>query len=520
MRTETRVGIFVIGAVLVFLYLSFNIGALRIDQKNYDTYISFFDDTGGLDKKAAVKTSGVHVGWVEAIYLREGGKAEVHLKINKAYRLALNAYAMITQETLLGGKIIDLDVGDFSTGTLPPGTALAMPGKSTTNISDVIDQARDIAQNVSDIAYSFKTVFASREGRQQLESTLRNAADATENIASIADSIDRVIVKKEQAIGGIIDNLDSTIGTLKVEIPKVADSINDTARAITYDVVPEIVKAGPMFEAVGDAAGQVKSGFGQAEQVLTKINNGTGVVGKLINEPETYDDLRSTIHGIKEYVNKMQAMLVYVDAHSETIFKYNQNKGFMDIKIRPSHDYFYQIQVCSDDFGTIERHVENVTRRDAHGDVISTDSLLQGDYDHRLKYADTVERVVRKKNTYSFGVQFGKRFDRLTFRLGLIEGMIGGGIDFYVPLNTDMVHWITTLEVYDMQGIKRLNDNRMHIKWSNKVMFMNNLYTCFGLDDIVSRYSASPFVGFGLRFSDSDIKYFFSLFAGIGAAGK
>ncbi len=520
MRTETRVGIFVIGAVLVFLYLSFNIGALRIDQKNYDTYISFFDDTGGLDKKAAVKTSGVHVGWVEAIYLRDGGKAEVHLKINKAYRLALNAYAMITQETLLGGKIIDLDVGDFSTGTLPPGTALAMPGKSTTNISDVIDQARDIAQNVSDIAYSFKTVFASREGRQQLESTLRNAADAAENIASIADSVDRVVVKKEQAIGAVIDNLDGTMRSLNTEVPKVADSINTTARAITHDIVPELVKAGPMFEAVGDAADSVKTGFGEAEQVFAKINNGTGVVGKLINQPETYDDLRTTIHGIKEYVNKMQSMQVYVDAHSETLFKYNYNKGIMDIKIRPSHDYFYQIQVCSDEFGTIERHVDQFVRKDAHGDLLSTDSLAEDDYEHRLKYADSIERVSRKKHSYNFGVQFGKRFDRLTLRMGLIEGMIGGAVDFYVPLNTDMVHWITTLEVYDMQGIKRLNDNRLHLKWINKVLFMKNLYTCFGLDDIVSRGSATPFVGFGLRFSDSDIKYFMSLFAGIGVAGK
>jgi len=421
---------------------------------------------------------------------------------------------------LLGGKIIDLDVGDFSTGTLPPGTALAMPGKSTTNISDVIDQARDIAQNVSDIAYSFKTVFASREGRQQLESTLRNAADAAENIASIADTVDRVVVKKEQALGAVIDNLDGTMRSLNTEVPKVATSINNTARAITHEVVPELVKAGPMFNAVGDAAGQVKSGFGQAEQVLTKINNGTGVVGKLINESETYDDLRTTIHGIKEYVNKMQSMQVYIDCHSETIFKYNQNKGFMDIKIRPSHDYFYQLQVCSDDAGSVERYIETAVRKDAHGDVLRTDSLDETDYIHRLKYPDTIERVVRKKNTYSFGVQFGKRFDRLTLRMGLIEGVIGGGIDYYVPLNTDLVHWITSLEVYDMQGIKRLNDNRMHLKWTNKVLFMKNLYTCFGLDDIVSRGSASPFVGFGLRFSDADIKYFMALFAGIGAAGK
>jgi phospholipid/cholesterol/gamma-HCH transport system substrate-binding protein len=502
-KTETRVGIFVISSVLVFLYLSFNIGALRIDQKNYDTYISFFDDTGGLDLKALVKTSGVRVGWVEAIHLREGGKAEVHLKINKAYKLALNAYAMIQQETLLGGKIVELDQGDFSTGTLSPGTTLAMPGKSTTNVGDLIDQCRDIAQNVSDVAYSFKTVFSSREGRQQLEGTLRHVSEASENVASISDSLDRIVTKKETVIASAIDNVEATARELRVAVPKITHVVTDSAPTIT---------------AVKEASDKVRDGFSEAEQVLSKINTGKGVVGKLINEDETYDDLRRTIHGIKEYVHRMQSLQIYVDMHSESLFKYGRNKGFMDIKIRPSHDYFYQIQVCADDFGTFDRQVEQVVRRDSYGDELKTNGLE--DMRHRLKYADTVERVVRQKNTYTFGVQFGKRFDRLALRIGLIEGLIGAAADYYVPLNTDMVHWITSLEVFDMQGIKRLNDNRPHLKWINKLMVMRNLYTCFGIDDIISRENASPFWGIGLRFTDADLKYFLSMLAGIGSTGK
>lgn len=518
MRTETRVGIFVIGAVLVFLYLSFNIGALRIDQKNYDTYISFFDDTGGLEQKAAIKTSGVRVGYVEAIYLREGGKAEVHMKILKANKLALNAYAMIQQETLLGGKIVELDAGDFSTGILAPGTTLAMPGKSTTSVGDLIDQCRDIAQNVSDVAYSFKTVFSSREGRQQLENTLRNASEAAENIAHLSDAVDRVVSKKESIISTTIDNLDETMRELRTGVPKVTRAIDATAADIRAKVIPEIVKAGPTFEAVQEAAVQAKEGFREAEQVLEKINNGKGVVGKLINEDETYADLKKTIHGLKEYVSRIESLQIYLDMHNETLFKYSRNKGFLDLTIRPSHDYFWRIQICSDDYGTIDRTVENIVRRDSYGDRIATTGL--DSLHDQLKFADTVERVVRRKNTYNFSAQFCKRFDRLVFRVGLIEGVFGGGIDYYVPLNTDMIHWMTTLEVYDFQGIKRLDDNRMHIKWINKVMFMRNVYTCFGIDDIVSRGNASPFVGFGLRFSDSDLKYFLSLIAGSGASGK
>jgi len=517
-RTETRVGIFVISAVLVFLYLSFNIGALRIDQKNYDTYISFFDETGGLDVKAAVKTSGVRIGYVESIYLREGGKAEVHLKILKSYKLALNAYAMINQETLLGGKIVELDVGDFSTGTLAPGTTLAMPGKTMTSVGDLIDQCRDIAQNVSDIAYSFKTVFSSREGRQQLESTLRNAAEAAENIASVSEVVDRVLTRKEQALGSAIENIDGAMKEMRLAVPKVARSIDEVASDISRKVVPEIVKAGPALESVQKAAGKASEALEETKQVMAKVNSGKGIVGKLINEDdETYDDLRRTVHGLKEYVHRMESLQIYIDMHSETLFKYSRSKGYVDIKVRPSHDYFYQFQVCSDSFGVIDRTVEDVVRRDATGNVLSAASL---ELNQQLKYADTIERTMRRKDAYSFGFQFCKRFDRLVMRIGLIEGVVGGGLDYYVPLNTDAIHWVTSFDIFDLQGIKRINDNRMHVKWTNKIWFLKNLYTCFGIDDIVSRASASPFAGFGLRFSDSDLKYFMSLFAGVSGAAK
>ena len=511
-KTETRVGIFVLGSLAVFLYLSFNIGALRMDHKNYDTYVTFFDDAGGLDVKSAVKISGVRVGRVDHIYLREGGRTEVHLSVNKSYRLALNAYAIIQQESLLGQKFVEVDQGDFSTGTLVPGATLAMPGKSAANVGDLIDQLRDIAQNVGDITHSFRTIFASKKGKQQLEDTLQNVSNASENIASAADVIDRTLQKKEGAINGVVDNIESVTRELRTGVPKVTHAIANTAHDIRTNVLPEIAKAGAALEAVEDASMQAREGFREAEQVMEKINTGQGVIGKLINHDETYHDLKKTIHGLKEYVSRMQSLQLHVDMHSENLFKYNQNKGYADIKIRPTSDYYYQIGLVTDEFGSLERQIEDVVRRDAHGDIISTSDLTTAR--DRIEFADRTERITRKKHQYFVNLQIGKRFNRLGLRVGLFEGVIGSALDYYVPLNTDAVHWVTSFELFDMKGIKRINDTRPHLKWLNKVYFMKNMYTCFGVDDIMSRSSASPFFGAGLRFNDHDLKYFLGMFSG------
>jgi len=516
MKTETRVGIFVIGSLLVFLYLSLNIGALRMDHKNYDTYITFFEDTGGLDIKSIIKTSGVKIGWVDSIILREGGRAEVHMKINKSYQLALNAYAMIQQESLLGQKIIELDQGDFSTGILTPGSTLTMPGKSSTNIGDLIDQFKDISQSVGDIAHAFRDTFASREGKKRLDDTLLHASRAAKDIALSANTIERLLKNKAGRVGSMIDNLDDTSLSLKKGVPSIVGNIADVAADVRGKVIPELTKAGPALEAFEDTAIQAREGFREIEEVMEKVNSGKGLIGKLINEDETYADLKKTVQGLKDYVSRVQSLQIYIDMHSENLFKYDTHKGYMDLKIRPASDYFYQVQIATDEYGTIKREVEDVTRRNENGDVLST-TILDTPRDV-IEFPDQVERVTRTKNTVHFGFQFGKRFKRLAFRIGLFESAVGGAVDYYVPLNTDLFHWITSVEAFDFQGVKRLDDNRPHVKWINKVFFMKNLYTTFGIDDLVSRRSASPFFGAGLKFNDADLKYFLSMFSGM--AGK
>ncbi len=127
-----------------------------------------------------------------------------------------------------------------------------------------------------------------------------------------------------------------------------------------------------------------------------------------------------------------------------------------------------------------------------------------------LEFAPIKDRVRKKKNYMSFGFQFGKRFDRLALRVGMFENSFGMACDYYLPLRTDKIHWITTLEAFDFKGLNRINENRPHIRWLNKVFFMKNLYTAFGVGDMIGKHTAAPFFGGGIRFGDDDIKYVLS----------
>ena len=502
MKLETKVGLFIITAISIFVYLSINIRAFRFDKDQFYLYKAYFDDTGGLSAKASIRIAGVEVGWVESVRLMPGGKAELELKIHGKNKLSKNAYAMIHQDGLIGTKSVEIDPGDPTTGFLLPGSALSMPGKTPTSVGELLDQFRGIASSIQDITNSIKSVFETRRSENEMKQALHSIAQASERMSDFSLILKQTMEKNQ-------NNIDSIISDLKDAARNVPNSITTNANKIgtRIDETGKVVST--TFGHVDEVAVLAKDTFRETGQVMEKINTGKGVVGKLINEDETYGDLKKTIGGFKEFVTKTQSLMLNVDMHTESMVRHTNSKGYLELRLRPYSDYFYVLQLVGDEQGSVSREVEYITRRDDKGNI-----LRASDHDipieRKIEFADQIEREIRKKNDVLFGLQFGKRFDRLAFRVGMFESTFGMGLDFYVPLKTDKVHWVTTVEAFDFRGTNRIDDNRPHVKWLNRAFFLKNIYTTFGVDDIYSKRNANPFFGGGIRFGDDDLKYFFS----------
>lgn len=519
MKLETRVGLFIFTAIGVFLYLSINIRAIRLDKDQYNIYKAYFDDTSGLAIKAPIKIAGVEIGWVEEIRLLADGKAELLMRLQKNIRLAKNAFAMIRQDGLIGTKNLEIDSGDPSTGFLLPGSTLAMPGKTPASVGELLDQFRDIATTIQDVASSFKDVFASRRGEENMRNALNSITVASDRIADFSAVLQRTMEKNEDSLNTIVSDLKDSTGSLREAIP----SIRDDFQGATQNFNSATKKVGDALSHFGDASIQGRETFREAGEVVEKINTGKGFIGKLVNDEEAYNDVKKTVKGFKDYVGKTTGLLLTVDMHGESMLRNSNSKGYFELRLRPNSDFFYQIQMVGDEQGSVCREVVYRKFKDDKGNTLSP-SALPIPLERKIEFAEKVERTVQKKNDILFGLQFGKRFDRLAFRIGLFENSFGAACDFYVPLPTDKLHWITTLEAFDFRGWNRLNDNdptashrgRVHIKWLNKAFIYKNIYTAFGVDDICSKRSANPFFGGGLRFNDDDLKYFLSSFSGVG----
>lgn len=517
MKIETRIGIFILSAVVIVLYLSINIRAIRLDSSHYYSYKAYFEDTGGLAVKAPVKIAGVEVGWVESIELLDGGRAEIILRVNKTNKLAKNAYAMIHQDGLIGTKTLELDPGDSSTGLLLPGSTLSMPGKTPASVGELLDQFRGIAMTIQDVASSFKAAFATRQAEDNMRQMLTAVTQASERMADFSLVLQRTMHKNELHINNALADMQDVTAALKAAIPHVEKNVATVASTLEQNIqgVGKSVESAsksiaPAFNQIEETAVEVGHTFKGAHEVVDKINTGKGLVGKLINEDETYTDIKKTVRGFKEYLGKTQALSLSIDMHSEQMTRFTSSKGYFELRIRPTDDYFYLIQLVGDDRGSFSRYVHHRNYFDDKGNELKT-SELDVALAKKIEFAHTIEETIQKKNDVFFGLQFGKRFNRLTFRIGMFESTFGVGCDFYVPLPTSSVHWVTSLEAFDFRGVNRLKDTRPHVKWINRLYFLRSIYTTFGLDDLYSKRDCSFFWGGGLRFSDDDLKYFIGM---------
>lgn len=488
-RTETRVGFFVLAAIAIFLYMSFHIGVFRFGTYRYAPYIIYFDDVSGLKNKADVKISGVKVGWVDKIDLlsHNSYSAKVKVMIHRSYALHENAYAIIRQDGLLGSKFLEIEPGDRMFVRLPAGSTLDRPGKPPVEIDELIQQTKRVTQNLEEITDSLKNVFGGTQRQEQL--------------------------------AGMLDDMGSTIRSLKEAVPAVKEGIIKISDVFDRDFTTIASKLGHTADAVEDAAGNVSEGFKNISSVAEKIDKGKGLLGKLVTEDETYYDLKETVAGVKNYFAKVERTGVVFDSHFESMYRlaesyeFEDSKGYVDVRIHPCEDRFYLIQFMSTQKGAIERRVFNNQWFSADYDPLDRSVLSDRD---QFRFPAHKDELLQRRDTFKFGLQFGKIFDNIAFRFGIFENSAGVGIDYDIPFESEKFRWVTTVELFDFRGRDRVNDSRPHLKWLNRMFVFNNIFLVFGADDFVSERNANGFFGLGLRFGDDDIKYLASSFSSFG----
>jgi len=273
-KTETLVGAFILLAISLFVYMSFQLGSVRLNLARYATYTATFKEVSSLLPKADIKISGVKVGWVESVYLDpEDMRVKVVMKVLKEYKLYKDARALIRQEGMLGAKFLEMIPGTSQMGRILPGGSLQYQEQTSVGVDEMLSSVNALVKQIERLGTS-------------LEKSTDEARDILQSV--------RMRLSK-------IDQLFSDMG-------KASDRFQETALVIKQagEQVNELLSFGDVSKK--DAQGLVK-----------KLTQGQGSLTKLLTDDQLYADIKCTAGYARNCIENVRSLNIGIDNHLEIL---------------------------------------------------------------------------------------------------------------------------------------------------------------------------------------------------------
>lgn len=227
--TGLNIKLAMLSVVLLILTISIVVvfGQLRFDRTN--SYSAVFSTASGLRSGQFVRASGVEVGKVKKIQLVDGGqRVRVDFTVDQSLPLYQSTTASIRYQDLIGNRYVELKrgAGEGADQVLPPGGVIPLARtEPALDLDALIGGFKPVfraldPEKVNTIAQSIITVFQGQGG------TISDILDQTAQLTAH-------IAKRDQAIGAVVDNLNTVLDTTVRHQPELDQTINNLEVLIT-----------------------------------------------------------------------------------------------------------------------------------------------------------------------------------------------------------------------------------------------------------------------------------------------
>jgi phospholipid/cholesterol/gamma-HCH transport system substrate-binding protein len=475
MSAVAKVGAFFVAVLVLAGILIWEIQGLRFVKGGTQKISVSFPDVAGLNEKSTVRLAGVPIGKVRKIRLDDKGRAVVDLDVNEDVDLRRGASASIANLGLLGEKYVELVPGPVGAPRLPENSTIQ--GDVPVSFDEITKLARDIELDIKDISKNLNRSLGGPEGEERLKTIV-------ENVRIITDDL-RVMIAANR---GNVDTTAANFREFSGMMTQLVDRIDRLVASNEGNVTSGIAN-------IREISQKLETTADNLNQITTKIREGQGTVGKLVESEETHKNLNDALVAVKEGVGGLNKALgaaarVKLDlgVRTEYLSRPNTGKGYVTLNVNKENSpQFYQLELSTQPLG---RRVATLTQ--------NTITFPDG---HKETYILDQQQY---KDEFAITALFGYRLGNLTGRAGIIESRGGAAIDYSTLRNRLQV----TGEMFDFSR----PDFAAHAKLSTRYFFSPSVYVTGGWDDFLnrSRKSDSLFLGAGIRWTDDEIKYLLS----------
>lgn len=258
-------------------------------------YYAVYTNVGGLTESSPVVVNGFQVGSVSNIQLMPNNPklVMVTFKItNKKFKFPKDSEAKLMSSSLLGGKMIEIVMGDSSLNAEPGDTLathyeLDLQGQVNDLIAPLKDKVGHVLDVIDSILVPIQTIL-NDETANRLAEGLGRIPMIIGNLERITYKVDTLISSEKNKLSRIFSNVESISANLKNNNDKIS-AILDNVDEITDSLAKSNFK-----EAIANATDILA----KVDHIVTKIDNGEGTLGALINDDKLYLQIDSAARNL------------------------------------------------------------------------------------------------------------------------------------------------------------------------------------------------------------------------------
>lgn len=296
-RAEIKVGLIIlISIALLYFGLNYLKGSDIFANSSY--YYAIYDRVDGLGNDNAVMLNGYKVGRVSSLELlpEEGNKILVRLEIlQEGLKVPLNSDAVIINSDLLGTKAVRLE---FAEDSVMHSYGDTLHSSIEKEIQKVVEEKLAPIQEQIE-----KLVEETRQVINTVEVAIGTVNETVDKAGTAIGTIDRAVYDIDTAFVGTTDDLRK----VSVRINAIAANIQDNSEKIN-EVFDNLATISDSLTRVqyASAISNASNALAQIDSLITKVNNGEGSLGLLLNDEELYRNLEQAALEIDKLTEDMR----------------------------------------------------------------------------------------------------------------------------------------------------------------------------------------------------------------------
>jgi phospholipid/cholesterol/gamma-HCH transport system substrate-binding protein len=441
------------------------------------------DDGAGLKTKAKVKLKGVDIGYIDRVALLNNDVV-THLLIDEGIEIPEDSIIIVSQDSLLGGKFLDIKPG-VSTENFRANMFLQKEEKQSC-IADASTSADEAFREIKLLVKEIREMLKSG-AKDNIEESLSNINEFTKLLASISREDNKTIHE-------ILKNANETLKGFKTvgkDITKTTNKFNQTADEFTF-VAQNVNRDLPSIMA-------------KIDDITTYLNSISKMLDKKLPVAmdkfvKLEDNLNETIESDDSSLNKaLTSVDGFFTGGTETMEKIDK---YLDSMVKSELHVELRADEVYDDGGYAKTHFDLALKPDPtryYMIGLTSAPSFQKDDEFSQGFAGNEKH---ESGEYLFSAQYGKRFDDLLFRIGIIENAGGFGLDYY--------RWNDTLKIsanlYDFNAVNDIRGTYPNLSTTVRYQFFRHINAYLSANNLLNSRANSISVGLGVSFVDNDLK--------------